>query len=102
LKHLPERLSETLDVGCGTGTSARMLAERSEHVIAVDLSPRMVEVARMRSKDAGARRLTLVLVDVALQVLAHGVLYPLSAHQEDGAFTDIHAMVSDTLQVVDY
>jgi ubiquinone/menaquinone biosynthesis C-methylase UbiE len=49
LKQLPLRLDETLKVGCGTGTFARLLAERCNRVVAVDLSPRMVEMARARS-----------------------------------------------------
>jgi SAM-dependent methyltransferase len=48
LDQLPERLGEALEVGCGTGEFARLLAER---VLAVDLSPRMIEAARARSKD---------------------------------------------------
>ena len=51
LRQLPERLSEALEVGCGTGEFARLLAERSETVLAVDLSPRMIEAARVRSMD---------------------------------------------------
>ena len=46
---LPPRLDEALEVGCGTGAFARALAGRSGRVLAVDLSPRMVEVARSRS-----------------------------------------------------
>jgi SAM-dependent methyltransferase len=42
-------LDRALEVGCGTGAFARSLAERCEHVLAFDLSPRMVEVARSRS-----------------------------------------------------
>ena len=42
LKQLPERFAGALEVGCGTGAFARSLAERCEHVIALDLSPRMV------------------------------------------------------------
>ena len=49
LEHLPARCSEALEVGCGTGAFARSLAERCERVVAIDLSPRMVEVARSRS-----------------------------------------------------
>jgi SAM-dependent methyltransferase len=45
------RLGEALEVGCGAGTFARALAERCERVVAVDLSPRMVEVARTHSKE---------------------------------------------------
>ena len=50
LRQLPPRLREALEVGCGTGAFARSLAERSERVLAIDLSPRMVEVADDRSK----------------------------------------------------
>lgn len=49
LQQLPPRCSEALEVGCGTGVFARSLAKRSERVLAIDLSPRMIEVARFRS-----------------------------------------------------
>ena len=51
LKQLPLRLDEALEVGCGTGAFARLLAQRCNRVVAVDLSPRMVEVARERSRE---------------------------------------------------
>lgn len=50
LRRLPRRCSEALEVGCGTGAFARSLAERCGRVLAVDLSPRMVGVAKDRSK----------------------------------------------------
>ena len=49
LGQLPGRPGEALEVGCGTGAFARALAGRCETVLAVDISPRMVEVARSRS-----------------------------------------------------
>lgn len=49
LAQLPLRCEEASEIGCGTGTFARLLAERCERVVAIDLSPRMVEVARARS-----------------------------------------------------
>ena len=49
LDRLPARCRLALDVGCGTGAFARLLAGRCERVVAVDLAPRMVEVARERS-----------------------------------------------------
>jgi 2-polyprenyl-3-methyl-5-hydroxy-6-metoxy-1,4-benzoquinol methylase len=49
LRQLPARCSFALDIGCGTGTFARQLAARAEHVLAIDLSPRMIEIARERS-----------------------------------------------------
>jgi ubiquinone/menaquinone biosynthesis C-methylase UbiE len=45
LRQLPERLGEALEIGCGTSELARLLAERYERVLAVDLSPSMIEAA---------------------------------------------------------
>ena len=49
LRQLPPRLGEALDLGCGTGAFARLLAGRAEQVIGIDLSPQMVRLARERS-----------------------------------------------------
>lgn len=50
LQHLPSACRHALEVGCGTGAFARQLAERAEHVTAIDLSPEMVRIARTHSK----------------------------------------------------
>ena len=50
LKHIALHCEAALDVGCGTGSFSRLLAKRSDRVVALDLSPRMVEVAKARSK----------------------------------------------------
>jgi SAM-dependent methyltransferase len=50
LKHIPASCEAALDVGCGTGAFSRLLAERSDQVVALELSPRMVEMAKARSK----------------------------------------------------
>ncbi len=49
LRHVPANCQNALEIGCGTGALARRLAERSERVIALDLSTEMVRVARTRS-----------------------------------------------------
>jgi SAM-dependent methyltransferase len=51
LRNLPERCDESLDIGCGTGTFARLLGQRSRHVLALDLSAEMVRIAQERSAD---------------------------------------------------
>jgi SAM-dependent methyltransferase len=49
LHHLPQHCDCALEVGCGTGGFARLLAERADHVLALDLSPEMIRVAQERS-----------------------------------------------------
>ncbi len=49
LQHVPHNCENALEIGCGTGAFARLLAKRSKRVIALDLSPEMIRVARARS-----------------------------------------------------
>lgn len=51
LKHVPQNCENALEIGCGTGAFARLLAKRSKRVIALDLSSEMIRVARSRSGD---------------------------------------------------
>jgi ubiquinone/menaquinone biosynthesis C-methylase UbiE len=49
LKHVPEHCENALEIGCGTGAFARVLAKRCKQVVALDLSAEMIRVARSRS-----------------------------------------------------
>lgn len=49
LQHVPRDCENALEVGCGTGAFARLLAQRSTRVVALDLSSEMISVARSRS-----------------------------------------------------
>lgn len=49
LKFVPENCENALEIGCGTGAFARLLARRCKHVIGLDLSSEMIRVARSRS-----------------------------------------------------
>ena len=49
LAQAPPVIEEALDVGCGHGAFARELAARADHVVGIDLSPVMIELARRRS-----------------------------------------------------
>jgi len=53
LSWLPEDLSgrRILDAGCGTGVLAMEAAQRGAEVLAVDLSPTLIELARERMPD---------------------------------------------------
>jgi ubiquinone/menaquinone biosynthesis C-methylase UbiE len=49
LKHVPENCENALEIGCGTGAFARVLARRCRRVVALDLLAEMIRVARSRS-----------------------------------------------------
>jgi ubiquinone/menaquinone biosynthesis C-methylase UbiE len=49
LRHVPANCSQVLEIGCGTGAFSRRLAAAAGQVVAIDLSPQMVRVARSRS-----------------------------------------------------
>jgi SAM-dependent methyltransferase len=51
LMQLPGHCDEALEIGCGTGTFAQLLAGKATRVTALDLSPEMVRIARERSRD---------------------------------------------------
>lgn len=49
LRHVPRNCENALEIGCGTGAFARVLARRCGRVVALDLSSEMIRVARSRS-----------------------------------------------------
>ena len=49
LRRLPIDCQDALEVGCGKGDFSRRLAERSKRVLALDLSPEMIRIAREQS-----------------------------------------------------
>ncbi|MBD0325777.1 MAG: class I SAM-dependent methyltransferase [Pyrinomonadaceae bacterium] len=48
-RHLPRRCENALEIGCGIGEFTRLLAARARRVVAVDLSPQMIRLARQQS-----------------------------------------------------
>jgi SAM-dependent methyltransferase len=50
LKQLPSHCRNILEIGCGFGSLSRLLAQRAERVIAIDLSTKMIEVAKQQSE----------------------------------------------------
>jgi len=49
LRRVPAKCENTLEIGCGTGTFSRRLAHHAQKVLALDLSPEMIRIARQRS-----------------------------------------------------
>lgn len=46
LKQLPPHGSQAFELGCGSGNFSRLLAQRFDHVLALDLSPQMIRLAQ--------------------------------------------------------
>ena len=49
LRHVPSPCRESLELGCGTGAFSRLLAARSDRVLALDLSPNMIRIVEEHS-----------------------------------------------------
>lgn len=67
LEWLPDDLHgrRILDAGCGTGALAVDLAQRGAYVVAIDLSPTLIDLARQRvPKDLGGGRVEFVAGDM--------------------------------------
>lgn len=78
LTHLPEDLSgaRVLDAGCGSGQMSRELAARGACVVAIDISPRLLEMARETTPAALAARIDYRagdMLDPAIGRLTHVV-----------------------------
>ncbi|GAA4306213.1 hypothetical protein GCM10023086_24360 [Streptomyces venetus] len=50
---MPDAAADVLDVGCGTGSLSRLLAERGHRVTGVDCAPKMADQARDKFTAAG-------------------------------------------------
>ena len=66
LSRLPDDLrgARVLDAGCGAGQMTAELAARGADVVAVDISPALVEIARARLPEADAGRVTFASGDM--------------------------------------
>jgi ubiquinone/menaquinone biosynthesis C-methylase UbiE len=61
-QQFPPHFENALEIGCGTGEFARLLATRARSVVAVDLSPQMIRLAEARS--ANCRNIEYLQGDV--------------------------------------
>ena len=91
LRRMPQHCRRVLDVGCGAGAFAVRLAQRAQHVDAVDRSAEMIEEARRRTPD----NVHCVLADVLVD--------PLPSTEYDAIFsiTALHHMpLQDALAIL--
>ena len=53
-----------LEIGCGTGSTALLLAPDVDHIIASDISTRMIEIASRKAADQGVSNVTFTAADL--------------------------------------
>lgn len=72
-----------LEIGCGTGSTALHHAQRVDHVLATDISPRMIDIARDKATAAGIDNVSFEVcgidaLDAGVRydaILAHNILH---------------------------
>ena len=106
LSWLPQDLHgrRILDAGCGTGLLAVEMARRGADVVAIDLSPKLVQLAEKRFLDSGETlkgSLSFTsgdMLDPALGQFDHGVAMDSLIHYES---TDMLAALGGLVQRID-
>jgi len=110
LRQMPSRCHGSLEIGCGTGSFSRLMAQRSQQVLALDLSPQMIRIARARSRqcaniefkvaDVGVWEFPLRRFDciVSVATLHHLPLEETLARMKDSLKTNGVLLVLDLFQ----
>ncbi len=84
--------TEVFEFGCGTGTTARRHAPYAKHILAIDISPAMLGIARTMAKAQGVGNVTFREAGIGSlkapeasfdMVMAHSILHLL--RDRDGA-----------------
>ncbi len=82
-----------LEVGCGTGSTALLLADGVEHITASDVSPNMIAVGVEKAREQGVSNIDFVTADLFDSVLDRGAYDAVLAHNMLHLLEDIPAAV---------
>lgn len=94
--------SQVLEFGCGSGGTAILHAPHVKHIIATDISGKMIEIAQQKATEAGIKNISfqqgtlenLKIQDKSLDaVLGLNVLHLLE--DVDGSIIKIHQLLND-------
>jgi len=63
---------EVLELGCGTGSTAIALAPDVKHILAMDFSRNMLDIAEQRAEAQGVKNITFELKEIESLVISEG------------------------------
>lgn len=87
--------AEVLELGCGTGSTAIALAPHAAHILATDVSTRMIEIARDKAAAAGIDNVEFEVLDVGEAPMRPGSLDAVLAHSLLHLLEDWHGVITD-------
>jgi SAM-dependent methyltransferase len=91
---------EAVEIGCGTGSTAIAHAPHVKHILATDISPRMIEIARSKAEAARTENVTFAVAtaeDVQVDhesvgmVMAHSLLHLVA--DREAVIARVHRML---------
>ena len=91
---------QVLEIGCGTGTTAIYHAPKVAQVLATDISPKMIDIARSKARAANVRNVRFEVSDIENLggrseqfdvILAHSILH--LVEDVDQVLRQLHAML---------
>lgn len=69
-----------LEIGCGTGSTALLLAPHVAHITATDLAPGMIEIANEKRAESGTENVTFKVAEVLEHQTRDGAFDAVLAH----------------------
>jgi 2-polyprenyl-3-methyl-5-hydroxy-6-metoxy-1,4-benzoquinol methylase len=96
---LPDRPSRVVDLGCGTGTLSVLLAQQGHEVTGIDISPKMLEVAREKARAASVR-VDFEVADASVAPLDRGGFDVVLARHVLWAFPDPSLVVGRWIELL--
>lgn len=82
-----------LEVGCGTGSTALLLADGVKHITASDVSPNMIAIGLEKAREQGVSNVDFVTAELFDSVLDHGPYDAVLAHNMLHLLEDIPAAI---------
>ena len=89
---------EVLEIGCGTGTTSLIHAPHVRHILATDISEKMIEIARCKAEAQDVQNVTFQVVPIDDLEIAEGSMNVVMAHSILHLVEDRNAVIAKAYQ----